>query len=99
MSDNPTTHTPGPWAIGYDPDDDERPLEILAMNRDFRVAFPASDGNLADSFLIAAAPDLLDALKMLVETFEARPDILRLCGPHERMGLAAACHASIERMV
>lgn len=33
------------------------------------------------------------ALADLVHTFHARPDIHRLCGPHEQEQLAAACYA------
>lgn len=57
-------HTPGPWVVNYDPDDDERPLEIAtAADRDHRVAFTASNGNPADSTLLAAGPELLATLK------------------------------------
>jgi len=50
-------HTPGPWQINFDPEDDLWPLEIVTEDRDHRIAFPASNGNPADAFLIAAAPD------------------------------------------
>jgi hypothetical protein len=57
------THTPGPWLINFDQEDDERPLEIVTSDRDHRIAFLASDGNPGDARLIAAAPDLLAAMK------------------------------------
>ncbi len=57
-----SNHTQGPWMINFDPDDDDWPLEIVTSDRDHRVAFPATNGNPADAYLIAAAPDMLAAL-------------------------------------
>ena len=57
------THTPGPWLINFDPEDDERPLEIVTSDRDHRIAFLASDGNPDDARLISAAPTLLALLR------------------------------------
>ena len=85
-------HTPGPWWIGFDPDDG-KPLEILAINHDHRVAFLSSDGRLSDARLIAAAPDLRAALVNLFGIFHARPDILALCGFAEHAQLQAAADA------
>jgi hypothetical protein len=61
-------HTPGPWTVTCDrDDDDERPLEIVTSDDwNHRIAFPASNGNPDDARLIAAAPDLLAALKGLL---------------------------------
>jgi hypothetical protein len=61
-------HTPGPWTVTCDADDDnERPLEIVVDNDwNRRIAFPASDGNPDDARLIAAAPELLAALKAVL---------------------------------
>jgi hypothetical protein len=58
-------HTAGPWTVTCDrDDDDERPLEIVTSDDwNHRIAFPASDGNPDDARLIAAAPDMLAALK------------------------------------
>lgn len=61
------THTPGPWLINFDPEDDERPLEIVTRDRDHRIAFLASDGNPDDARLVAAAPTLLAILKAAAE--------------------------------
>ena len=61
------THTPGPWLINFDPEDDERPLEIVTSDRDHRIAFLASDGNPDDARLISAASDLLAILKAAAE--------------------------------
>lgn len=87
-----TAHTEGPWWLGFDPETGH-PLEVLAISDDHRLAFLASDGREADARLIVAAPDLRQALADLVETFQARPDILRLCGPHEHAQIKAACEA------
>ncbi len=43
--------------------------------------------------LVSAAPDIAQALADLVETFRARPDIWRLCGPQEELQVYAACRA------
>ena len=65
------THTPGPWLINFDPEDDERPLEIVTSDRDHRIAFLASDGKPDDARLIAAAADLLAALKFILPLAKA----------------------------
>ena len=68
------THTPGPWLINFDPEDDERPLEIVTSDRDHRIAFLASDGNPDDARLISAAPALYEALKALMPSdFDDHP--------------------------
>ena len=85
-------HTEGPWWLGFHPETGQ-PLEVLAISDDNRIALLASNGREADARLIVAAPDLRRALVDLVETFHARPDILRLCGPHEHAQINAACGA------
>ena len=84
--------TPGPWRVCTDPDNG-RPLEILAVHVDHRIAFLASDGSWADARLLAAAPELRVALGGLWDIFQCRPDILGLCGPHERRELQKAADA------
>jgi hypothetical protein len=52
--------------IHYDPDDG-RPLEIvLAEDRDLRICFLTSDGQIANARLLASAPELLDALHGMI---------------------------------
>lgn len=68
-------HTPGPWEVepedvGYGP-----AFSILAANDDV-IVHPEgttirSDVDWANACLIAAAPELLEALKMLVSYTEA----------------------------
>src|ERR1019366_4907256 len=56
-------HTTGPWQVNYDPEHETRPLEVaLVSNPDHRIAFTASNGNPDDALLLAAAPDVLEAL-------------------------------------
>lgn len=64
--------TPGPWAVS----EDERPgMEwnrhiVLAGDPDLRIAFMTSDGPTeANARLIAAAPQMFEALKELVEDY------------------------------
>lgn len=58
--------TTGRWTITYDPESGQ-PIEVVsAEDYDHRVAFLASDGNVADARLLAAAPVLLATLKDLI---------------------------------
>ncbi len=64
MTDNQTTAMPGLWEVVWLQGDKlGSPSEICVAGTDNRVAFLASDGNLGTARLIAAAPDLLAALK------------------------------------
>lgn len=60
-----TEHTPGPWRI------DERPSHVGVLGGDGKkvaeawLAFRDSETYWANARLIAAAPDLLEALQML----------------------------------
>jgi|SRR6185312_8733360 len=57
-------HTPGPWQVVWLVGDaDEHPTEVCTSDPNHRVAFMTSNGRLADARLIAAAPELLDALR------------------------------------
>ena len=67
-------HTPGPWFVLID--DDGCPLEIvLAGDHDMRIAVPASDGPLANARLIAAAPELLAALREVIAVSDRKTEI------------------------
>lgn len=64
-----TKHTPGPWTV-EEYGDDETPTLVIHKDSESRVCFmatPGSHGDLAmieaDAHLIAAAPDMLAALK------------------------------------
>lgn len=84
-----TGSTPGPWWIGYDPDNG-RPLEILAIDDDHRVAFMASNGNPADASLIAAAPDLLSALRDIMAVADPDGEATDIWAVTARAALAKA---------
>lgn len=65
-------HTPGPWAVGPAFDNDGEPEIIIerhtpAGNLVVAVALAGLRGQEANARLIAAAPDLLEALQAAVE--------------------------------
>lgn len=72
-------HSPGPWEIRYSAG--KRPYAIEAPNdsapggvgsviRWRGIGFPTSPTALANAHLIAAAPDMLAALKAVVHAYE-----------------------------
>lgn len=74
------THTPGPWAIEYI--GDKSPKEIsdeptIAYCGDYRIRIVVAGGrgydshedDIADACVIAAAPDLLAALRTFVDEY------------------------------
>lgn len=91
-----SAHTPGPWFVDRRRDGDSNAIDILAANPEWlRVAAIISDekepteAEHADARLIAAAPDLLAALRLFAnigeyrELCEAMSQCLRV---HERAG-------------
>lgn len=75
MSD--TKHTPGPWAFVQDGltlvrgvSDDDFHQVVAACASDFLTNAECE----ANASLIAAAPDLLDALKLALDWIDAIPD-------------------------
>lgn len=72
-----TTHTPGPWTLG----DENDPLVFSPVAGAYVAQVLAYDGGslrsnyAADAALIAAAPDLLAALRTLVDYFGPHPDV------------------------
>jgi len=95
------THTPGPWEVGYDPEDYEDcqsvwyftqpPNEGAGAEIAGRICEPAN------AHLIAASPDLLEALILLVEecdeTLAIEPDDLN----SEMRARAEIAHAAIAK--
>jgi hypothetical protein len=63
-------HTPGPWVYFYKHKYDEHHVSVPAPGRSFKLALfdngCQSENAEADARLIAAAPDLMDALKALL---------------------------------
>jgi hypothetical protein len=57
-------HTPGPWAIGIETDNDQ--AQIISADG-WHLASVALDPLPANARLIAAAPDLLEALEDVAE--------------------------------
>lgn len=70
-----TTHTPGPWRIDYNGEDPEFAAPRIKGNSVENVAFiPAYEHPRAEmdanARLIAAAPELLEALRALLSDYE-----------------------------
>ena len=86
-------HTPGPWTIEEYGDDDS-PALVIHKDSESRVCFMATPGSHgdpsaieADARLIAAAPDLLAALRAMTDRWE--PD----CSGQDRVMWENACSA------
>ena len=64
-----TQHTPGPWRVAKQGELGTQQLPILRSDGKI-IAAIRNEGGLADARLIAAAPELLEALKTLVRRVE-----------------------------
>jgi hypothetical protein len=73
------------WSVIHRRGEGDSPYIVDGIHED--------DNGEANARLIAAAPDLAEALAAIVHTFHARPDMLALCGFHEHDQIEAACHA------
>lgn len=74
-------HTPGPWnLIWWGNEAYPYPLTILADNDGAWIARDGTVGNPADAHLIAAAPDMLEALEEIasLETPNANATVRRM---------------------
>jgi hypothetical protein len=74
-------HTPGPWTV-YDDSNDGKTnrIEIAARGKTVaRIYQSVPEEDLPNARLIAAAPDLLEALKMAVSALE-RSDYIQMDG-------------------
>ena len=68
-----TPHTPGPW-LTRKPESsrpESRRVDIVSTIGEFSPAFIAGDALPADAHLIAAAPELFDALNLLLDKLHA----------------------------
>ena len=66
-------HTPGPWKV----ETAQRGFVIAATHIDYDMAVVrdvGNENNEANAHLIAAAPDLLEAAKLVVAWYEAEDD-------------------------
>jgi len=72
-----SAHTPGPWHAFYKAKYDEWHVSVQVSDSHTMRQWLFSDGiptkNEFDARLIAAAPDLLEALKTVVRVIEANP--------------------------
>lgn len=63
-------HTAGPWAVCYDKINVYAPETDTAITNSEHPCYPDQDEAIANARLIAAAPELLAALKNLVSQVE-----------------------------
>ena len=68
-----TQHTPGPWRVAGQGEQGTQQLPILRPDGKI-VAAIRDEGGLADARLIAAAPELLEALEGLCEPSDPATD-------------------------
>lgn len=61
-------HTPGPWVVFVDRGGDDEVFSVLPAMRSGCIA--STIENAPDASLIAAAPDLLEALRSMVLLFQ-----------------------------
>lgn len=89
------SHTPGPWIVLLPDMDYQKPLVKRGMEGGFAVMGLSKERELADAYLIAAAPDMLAALEAAFQELDEKyghglsngywPDIKPL---HEQMRAA-----------
>jgi len=90
-------HTPGPWIV-YDDSNDGKTnrIEIAALGKTVaRIYYSVPEEDLPNAQLIAAAPDLLEVLKELLDHVEWR----RVCD-QEKAGpkdVTHRAHAAIAK--
>ena len=63
-------HTPGPWRLQLKDKFTDHPFVVRGEQGGFCVLGLSDEAEKADARLIAAAPDLLEALKNLVERID-----------------------------
>jgi hypothetical protein len=78
MSNN--THTPGPWTVR---NEHFRPLAILSADRASIVALLPDTAPKSNARLIAAAPEMLEALEELTEWGRTYTSPLDPNSPHQ----------------
>ena len=76
-------HTPGPW-ICFVPFKGRYPIVQRGRSGGFQVIAVNKDSALADARLIAAAPELLEALKEFVNNSSVQSGFPSLCEEAEK---------------
>lgn len=88
-----TKHTPGPWVV-EDPIESLTPIGAHGRNGGKWVAHCLGPHQAANARLIAAAPDMLEALTALLARFDDNPELSELIGlveiEHARAAIAKA---------
>ena len=62
--------TPGPWAVGKNGDVNSKDGLVVVVGVSYEIGKAARDRDKADARLIAAAPDLYEALEWAVNHFD-----------------------------
>lgn len=89
------THSPAPWLAkeGEIVAGDGEVVGVVYRTEAWSTGELVQHEDQANACLITAAPDMAAALAALVQTFQARPDMLALCGFQEHAQIKAACDA------
>lgn len=71
-------HTPGPWGISINPDEPEIVAQLCTSGLAYFAIVPSDSVSLgdivADARLIAAAPELLEAARLVLAWHDAEAD-------------------------
>lgn len=78
-TNNALKHTPGPWKLGYSETFGHQVLIQTEYPCDSTRIILAQSHNEANARLIAAAPDLLEACKALLEEWKSRTAMIESC--------------------
>jgi len=82
-------HTPGPWKYGETPSLDGQGIAFEVDTDGFTVAHVYPSFDSANAALIAAAPDMRDAVYSLLAEIDARCEDMRDAGCYEGTLLTA----------
>jgi hypothetical protein len=93
------THTPGPWFLDevHSASQSRAQYEVRNEKRAVANCFELTEENRANARLIAAAPDLLAALKEIEWMFDGQEDINNNGGPNDAMKALAVVRSAIAK--
>jgi len=87
------THTPRPWEISYSTNfPDQQTIQAVGSDRILAVIDRADEQDIANAHLIAAAPDLLEALEAARKWMDDRRELAEYV-PEIAMALDALAKA------
>ena len=106
MSANKHKHTPGPWRVAgrrtFGPSTGARDIThtVVAMphpNGEWEVIGVRSANEEADARLIAAAPDMLEALEAMLAMYESAPEYPTMAEIDEMLAVDEKARAAIKK--